>query len=931
VISRFRRFHPRGLPIFSAEVEKEVLLYAPGHVSVMSRQQAKWVLEHYTDNYCQSVASEYIEFARALETIASKAVRELHQQSVSPYSPECLTIYLSNQCNLACPYCFSKEGAPKGNSPKTSARSTVINEKVVKSAARIVARYCRERKRRFHLVLHGGGEPTQHPQAINRILSVIRRITTEFGLELFAYIATNGVMETSQVHFIAREFNVVGISCDGPPDIQDMQRPLIGGGRSSPIVERTIHTLAEANGQFVIRSTITPESVPRQKEIVSYLCQHLGASQLRFEPVYRQRGDVRSGFGPDQAAHLAQHFLCAQLRAKELGCELTFSGVRIDEVHGPYCNVLRDVLCLTPEGTATACFLCSNVWNSDSSSFRIGGMDESTSDFVLNTERIAALRLRAGKIPVRCKDCVNAYHCARGCPDECILTAHFNSEKTNSRVASKDAADFRCRVQRFLSEAWILQLANPLRNETRLVAGSPCIEVRVGDMPKLNMLLREAAPYVDIDAILREWDAVRTKMSIERAKLPLPVWGQRGFDHNGERAWQQLSRHVGCENNHGAMSIYIHVPFCDRRCGFCNSLARALGRDRQRYEEEFSGVLEREIENWAELRPLDQRPISTIHSGGGTPNLLSETIFAGILEHCRDRFNVISQTEWALESTSSLLSDEHLGYLKQCGFTRLHVGVQTLEDRVRKVIGRRETSSKVIEKLNRALRFDFVVSVDVMYGLPGQTMTGFLKTLQRLTEIGIKGFSLYGLHITHLNRRFLQHHGAAERDMLRDYIFAHVGEQYLIRNGYSKTHFTHFALLEDSNLYYSFPQRGEDLLALGPTADGVFGHYHYRHLDYEDYVAPAPDHYPVLEGGVLETIAERRIRPAATELMGGKLGGATVRDLGAEALLSRWLDCCLLKESADQTHLVLTANGSWFVDDMLKQLAQHLAGEKRGK
>jgi uncharacterized protein len=209
-------------------------------------------------------------------------------------------------------------------------------------------------------VLHGGGEPTIHWELVKQFEVLTRQIANEFGVDWFGHIATNGVLPEKRARWLANHFNLVGLSCDGPPEIQDRQRPIGGGGKSSPFVERTAHAIAEAGGQFEVRSTITPQTLARQVEIVSYLHERLRASRMRFEPVYRLRGRNQIAFTPDQSESFVEHFLSAQSKARSLGCSLSFSGVRPDEVHGPYCDVLRDVLHLTPDGTATACFFCTD-------------------------------------------------------------------------------------------------------------------------------------------------------------------------------------------------------------------------------------------------------------------------------------------------------------------------------------------------------------------------------------------------------------------------------------------------------------------------------------------------------------------------------------------------------------------------------------------
>lgn len=820
------RIHPR-LPVFRLEDGERRVLYAPGHLAVVPPGPVGPALE------------------AELQRRAEDAVREWDRRLAAPFEPECLTLHPADRCNLACAYCCS----PAGNEGP-------IDGRMARAAARRVARCCAGKGKPFHLVLHGGGEPTLHWDRVRDLVAETRGLADEAGIGWFGYIATNGVLPEERARWLAGHFDLVGLSCDGPPDIQDRQRPLAGGGASSSRIERTARAISDAGGRFVVRATVVPGTVDRQAEIVAYAHDRLGAAEVRLEPVFRTPG----GFIAEDAGRFVSGFLAARREARTRGCRLSFSGSRLDEIHGPFCDTLRDVFRLMADGSVAPCFLGGES---------VGKWDPALQDFVLDAERIAAHRLRTGLIPDRCRDCVNAYHCARECPEACTVNG---------------APGFRCLVQRRLAETWILEAAAP----AHLLAGAP--------------------PSVDAGPILRQWNAAKSRIGSRRRSLPSPIWARRGFEHDGAEAWRRLSSYGGG----GPISAYVHVPFCDRRCGFCDCRSQVLGRHA---EETYAGALLDEMDAWGRIEALCRRPVTTVHFGGGTPGALSPSVFARILDRFRSRFAVTSRTEWAIESTSSLLTDEHLTWLREHGFTRLHVGVQTLEEPLRARIGRRESSPIVLEKLTRVLGMGFVVSVDLVYGLPGQTLASLLGSLDRLVDVGVHGFSLYQLQVSERNRRFLERLGALDRDPLADYLLLQVAEQVLVRRGYRKTHFTHLARPEDANVYYGYPLRGEDLLALGPTADGVFGSYWYRHPEYAAYVGGSA---PCLEGGVRESETERALRPAVAALMAGRMRRELLRPSDIES----WLESGLIEEDPARGEFVLTANGTWFVTEMLEQLSR---------
>lgn len=438
-----------------------------------------------------------------------------------------------------------------------------------------------------------------------------------------------------------------------------------------------------------------------------------------------------------------------------------------------------------------------------------------------------------------------------------------------------------------------------------------------GRMEALFAELGETLPGDVLEAVHRQWRAIRSWWPLAGHAAPTPIWARRPFDHDGNAAWHCLGEQVLAEPRTGAMSAYVHVPFCERRCGFCDLYSLPRPREWAETEERFARALEEEMERWSAQPGLQGRPVTTVHFGGGTPNLLRAPVLRRIVSMLAVALGSGRETEWALESTSRRLSDEHLAELRDMGFTRLHVGVQSLHDPLRRLIGRKEPADVVTHKLGRAQEAGLVVSADVLYGLPGQRVQDLVATLERLVALDLDGFSLYQLQRTERNRRFLDNQGAAAADPLANYLMFQIGEHWLRRAGYRKIFFTHFARPRDRNLYYSHVTRNEDLLALGPTADGIFGDYVYRHPELGDYLARRQ---PALEGGMRESPWERRIRPAVAAVMNAAVPAGMLASIGAGHLRDLWLACDALQPNPDRGVDELTANGSWIIAAMINQL-----------
>lgn len=432
-----------------------------------------------------------------------------------------------------------------------------------------------------------------------------------------------------------------------------------------------------------------------------------------------------------------------------------------------------------------------------------------------------------------------------------------------------------------------------------------------------------APPEIDVTAIWQDWQAIRPPYRIENRKLPLPVWARRKFTDDGPQAWAALRQDAGWIDPASPFCIYIHLPFCSRRCSFCDCYSFQLQRHRDYHIETYLECLAQEIKLWSQLGTLASRPVSTIHLGGGTPTFLGEMGLRRLTGHCHERFNTNRQTEWALESTTAELTDEMFSALDDLGFTRLHLGVQSLEDPVRRVINRQEPATTVLNKIVRAKSMGWEVSVDLIFGLPGQTLTGLLNDITTLANIGVAGFSLYELQLSPRNHKFTERYGLTEQNRLVEYFLFQAASHLLTKFGYHKTLFNHFAREQDTNLYFTFPERREDCLALGTIADGVFGDYHYRHPEYTTYCRSVTEDFPALKGGLRQTELETRLQPLEVALLSGCISPAlfaqTLGPVQFELLCRRWQESALVENTSSE-RLCLTANGSWLVGEMMAQL-----------
>ena len=451
------RVHP-ALPVFRLAGDGGAIFYTPGQ-AVLVADSAATDVEAALTAEPDDRGSEAARLAGLLRDRGLSAQRAWQQQAERPFAPHCLTLYLSNHCDLSCSYCCSAPGRPSPMPTPYAPRlvggvaqalpfgDVVLSEAPVEQAAALVADYCVRATKPLTVVFHGGGEPTLHWDLLTRLHAIVSRVARAREIPLWTYLATHGVIPEDKAVWLAQRINRIGLSCDGPPEIQDVQRSARGNSTSA-VVERTARVLQEEGAEVVVRATITPASVDRQDDIVRYVHERLGCRQMRLEPVYRGRRPDEPFSRQSEAEAFLEGFVRAATVAARFGCDLDLSGVRLTDLHGPFCNPLRDVLQIVPGGQAAACFLSTGSDGPLDDALAFGKVDPAGGEFVVDWRRADELKRRAARVPAVCNGCVNIYHCARECPDHCPALAG----------SAPEPAGFRCLLHQGLAEWRIRQM-----------------------------------------------------------------------------------------------------------------------------------------------------------------------------------------------------------------------------------------------------------------------------------------------------------------------------------------------------------------------------------------------------------------------------------------------------------------------------------------
>lgn len=189
-------------------------------------------------------------------------------------------------------------------------------------------------------------------------------------------------------------------------------------------------------------------------------------------------------------------------------------------------------------------------------------------------------------------------------------------------------------------------------------------------------------------------------------------------------------------------SAYIHVPFCRHRCGYCDFTLIARRDD---LVSDYLTALAREFRWHPSDRPSGRSPLKTLFLGGGTPTHPTPRDLARLMELILERFVLDENAEFSVEANPLDLTEEKLTILREAGVTRLSLGVQSFDDHVLKALERDHTARDLQSLIPRAMSTVAEVSLDLIFGVPGQSLEDWKGTLRRAIAWDVPHISTYGL------------------------------------------------------------------------------------------------------------------------------------------------------------------------------------------
>ena len=284
-----------------------------------------------------------------------------------------------------------------------------------------------------------------------------------------------------------------------------------------------------------------------------------------------------------------------------------------------------------------------------------------------------------------------------------------------------------------------------------------------------------------------------------------------------------------------ALGLYIHIPFCKAKCAYCDFYSLAHSEEKM---DAYVAALLRHLEEVAPRAAGMQ--VDTVYFGGGTPSYLGAARLCRILQTVLRRYDVARDAEITLEANPDSAGDwKELRKLRRAGFNRLSLGVQSTDDALLRRIGRVHTYEQVQQAVMAARKAKFTnLSLDLIYGLPGQTMEDWQRTLADAVALGPEHLSCYGLKLEEGTPLWQQRQTLtlpdddAQADMYL-YTVAALGEM-----GYEQYEISNFAKSGKDSRHNLKYWRMEEYAGFGPGAHSDFGGVRYGYVrDIDSYIA----------------------------------------------------------------------------------------------
>ena len=272
-------------------------------------------------------------------------------------------------------------------------------------------------------------------------------------------------------------------------------------------------------------------------------------------------------------------------------------------------------------------------------------------------------------------------------------------------------------------------------------------------------------------------------------------------------------------NNKTPLGIYVHVPFCRSKCQYCDFYS-VTTKDHRLLDGYLYAVCDH-IKEAGALAP--GYVVDTVYFGGGTPSFFGAEGMAAILGTVRKSFDVANSAEITFEANPDSVSDRLLRRLRSEGFNRVSLGIQCDDDEILKKIGRPHSYAQAVNAVQRIRKAGFKnLSLDLMYGLPGQTLEDWEATLKNVLTLAPEHISCYGLKVEEGTPLYdyQEYCALADDDTQADMYLSAI--EILRQSGYRQYEISNFCRKGNVSRHNLKYWTGGEYLGFGPNASSDF-------------------------------------------------------------------------------------------------------------
>ena len=342
------------------------------------------------------------------------------------------------------------------------------------------------------------------------------------------------------------------------------------------------------------------------------------------------------------------------------------------------------------------------------------------------------------------------------------------------------------------------------------------------------------------------------------------------------------------------LGLYLHIPFCRKRCKFC--YFKVFTEKNSNQIEEYLAALCREIELVSRLPVMGNRPFRFVYFGGGTPSFLSSKQLVRLVERLQQNVRWDEAEEVTFECEPGTLSEPKIQTLKQLGVTRLSLGIENFSDQILQENGRAHLSAEVYKSWEWIEEADFYhINIDLIAGMAGETWENWQDCVRRTLELAPDSVTIYQMELpfnTVYSQDILGNRiktpvadWATKRQWV-DYAFRELENVgYMVSSAYTMVR-------DKDKVNFSYRDnlwQGSDLLATGIASFGHISGVHYQNKpEWEDYVGDLQQSRLPLQRALRPTQTEALIREMILQLKTGHLDMRYFENKFQTDILAHW-------------------------------------------